>query len=48
MNNPKLDAIDELCDEDKAELLELINEPDEKDTVSHEEYLMATERWRKV
>ena len=40
------DAFDELWPADKAELMELMNEPNEKDTVSHDEYLKATARWR--
>ncbi len=41
-----LGEFDELSPNDAAELMELINEPDEKDTVSHDEYLKATARWR--
>ena len=36
---------DELTEEQQAELTKLINEPDVKDTLSHEEYLKATKRW---
>ncbi len=36
---------DELTEEQQTELTKLINEPDEKDTLSHEEYLKTTERW---
>ena len=46
MNDPQIDLFDELSDKDKAELMELINEPDEKDTVCHDKYLKDTERWR--
>ena len=38
--------MDELSPDDKTELLELIHEPDEKNTVTLEEYLKATARWR--
>lgn len=46
INNAEPDVIDQLSERDRAELLQLINDPDEKDTVSHEEYLKATSRWR--
>ncbi len=42
----QLDVIDELSPNDKAELMGLINEPIEKNTITHEEYLNATARWR--
>jgi hypothetical protein len=42
----QLDVIDELSPNDKDELMGLINEPIEKDTITHEEYLKATARWR--
>jgi len=42
----ELDVMEVLAPDDKAELLELILEPDEKNTVTHEEYLKATARWR--
>lgn len=37
---------DNLSPDDKAELLELIDEPDDKDVITHEEFLKATARWR--
>jgi len=42
----ELDVMEVPASDDKAELLELILEPDEKNTVTHEEYLKATARWR--
>jgi len=45
-NKEDLDVLDELSADDRAELMELINEPDEKDTLNHDEYLKATARWR--
>ena len=44
--NKEIDIIDELNDADKEELLNLINEPDEKDTLTGDEYKTATEKWR--
>jgi hypothetical protein len=41
----ELDVFAELALNDSADQQELISEPDEKDTVSHEEYLNATARW---
>jgi|GEM_PF-5186985 len=35
-----------LSPEDKEELLELINEPSDKGTITHEQFLKATARWR--
>ena len=45
-NKGELDTFNGLSPADRVELMELINEPDEKDTVSHDEYLKATARWR--
>ena len=45
-SNKEIDIIDELNDADKEELLNLINEPDEKDTLTEEEYKTATAKWR--
>ena len=39
---------DNLSTEDREELLELINEPADKDIISHEEFLKATARWRTI
>jgi hypothetical protein len=44
--NGEPDVFDELSTEDREELNQLLNEPAEKDTVSHDEYLKATARWR--
>jgi len=46
-NNKETDILDELNDADKEELLNQVNEPDEKDTRSEEEYKAATAKWRK-
>lgn len=40
------DILDELYYADKDELLSLANEPDEKDTITEEEFKEATARWR--
>ncbi len=40
------DIIDELYYTDKEELLSLANEPDEKDTITEEEFKETTARWR--
>jgi len=40
------DILDELYYADKEELLSLANEPDEKDTITEEEFKEATARWR--
>jgi len=45
-NKGELNVLDELSPKDRLELMELFNEPDDKDTVSHDEYLKATARWR--
>jgi hypothetical protein len=42
----KKDWWDELTEEQQAELIKQTKEPDEKDTLSYEEYHKATERWR--
>ena len=44
--NRDIDILDELNDTDKEELLNLINEPDEKDTLTEDEYKAATAKWR--
>ncbi len=41
-----VDNFENLSPEDREELLELINEPADKDIITHEEYLKATARWR--
>ena len=45
-NDKKNDILDDLYYSDKKELLNLINEPDEKDTLSEAEFKEATEKWR--
>lgn len=40
------EILDELYYADKEELLSLANEPDEKDTITEEEFKEATARWR--
>ncbi|MEO8109809.1 MAG: hypothetical protein ABI594_07260 [Ginsengibacter sp.] len=45
-NDKKTDILDDLYYSDKEELLNLINEPDEKDTLSEAEFKVATSRWR--
>lgn len=40
------DILDELYYADKEEVLSLANEPDEKDTITEEEFKEATARWR--
>jgi hypothetical protein len=44
--NTTTDIFDELNDADKEELLNLVNEPDEKDTLTETEYKAATAKWR--
>lgn len=44
-NNSK-DWWEELTSEQQTELSQLINEPDDKDVISKEEYLNMTARWR--
>ena len=45
-NNTKIDIIDDLYYSDKDELLNLANEPDEKETLTETEFKEATARWR--
>lgn len=40
------DILDELYYADKEEVLSLANEPDEKDTITEEEFKEVTARWR--
>jgi hypothetical protein len=40
------DILDDLSDNEKNELLNMVNEPDEKDTLTEEEYKAATSKWR--
>ena len=44
--NKRTDILDELNDIDRNELLKLISEPDEKDTLTEDEYKAATAKWR--
>ena len=41
-NNKAEDIFDELSSKDKEELINLINEPDEKDTLTEDEFKAAT------
>ena len=45
-NDKNTDIIDELNNEDREELMNLLNEPDEKDTMTEDEYKAATAKWR--
>jgi hypothetical protein len=45
-SSKETDVIDELNDIDKEELLNQVNEPDEKDTLTEEEYKALTAKWR--
>ena len=45
-NDKNTDIIDELNIEDREELMNLLNEPDEKDTMTEDEYKAATAKWR--
>ena len=44
--NKSTDILHKLYCTDKEELLRLANEPDEKDTITEEEFKEATARWR--
>ncbi|MEO6187319.1 MAG: hypothetical protein ABIO82_06445 [Ginsengibacter sp.] len=44
--NNGVDILDELNSADKQELLNLLNEPDEKDTLNADEFKEATSKWR--
>ena len=44
--NKDEDVLDELNFQDREELLNLVNEPDEKDTLTEDEYKAATAKWR--
>jgi len=45
-SNKGTDILDELNAVDRNELLKLIDEPDEKDTLTEDEYKTATAKWR--
>ena len=45
-HNKAVDIFDELSSKDKEELINLINEPDEKDTLTEDEFKAATAKWR--
>ena len=45
-SNKDMDIIDDLYYADRDELLNLANEPDEKDTMSEEEFKEVTAKWR--
>mgnify|MGYP001549272426 CR=1 FL=1 len=40
--NKEIDILDELNEDDKQELINLVNEPDERDTLSEDECKAAT------
>jgi len=42
----KADVLDELSDEDRGELKNMLNEPFGSETESYEDFKKATERWR--
>lgn len=44
--NSNADILDELNNEDKEELLNLINEPHENNILTEDEFKAATARWR--
>lgn len=45
-NDKNTDILDELTYTDREELINLVTEPDEKDTVTEVEYKERTARWR--
>ncbi len=45
-NDKETDILDDLYYSDKEELLNLSNEPDEKDTLSEAGFKEATSKWR--
>ncbi len=45
-SSKEIDILDEPNDADKEELLNQVNEPDEKNTLTEEEYKAATTKWR--
>ena len=45
-NDRNTDILDELNNTDREDLLNLLNEPDEKDTFTEDEYKAATAKWR--
>lgn len=45
-NNKDEDIFDELNPADKEELMNLLSEPDEKDTLTEDEFKAATAKWR--
>lgn len=45
-NDKNTDILDELNTTDREELLNLLNEPDEKDSFTEDEYKAATSKWR--
>jgi hypothetical protein len=40
------DILDDLSDKEREELLNMVNEPDEKDIVTEDEYKATTAKWR--
>ena len=45
-HNHLIDIVDHLSYDQLRELEELTNEPDEKDTVTMDEFIAATDKWR--
>ena len=45
-NDKSIDIIDELNITDREELMNLLNEPDEKDAMTEDEFKAATAKWR--
>jgi hypothetical protein len=46
VQDKKRDVTDELCEEDKVELMNLVREPFGKDTISQQEFDEAIRQWR--
>jgi hypothetical protein len=44
--NASAAILDDLSDKEKEELLSMVNEPDQEDTLTEEEYKAATAKWR--
>jgi hypothetical protein len=40
------DILDDLSDKQREELLNMVNEPDEKDILTEDEYKATTAKWR--
>jgi len=46
LNNEERKLTHELTPEDRIELMELMNVDSEEDTITYEEFMKSTERWR--